>query len=403
MFKNKHIVVGITGGIAAYKAAGLVSHLRQLGADVHCIMTEHATHLVTPVTFGELSGNPVAVEMFDDKTDYDIRHISLAELADAIVIAPCTANMIGKIAGGIADDMLSTTVMAARSPVILVPAMNTFMYENLIVQENLHKLDTLGYEIMEPDSGHLACNMNGKGRFPEIDRIIERIDMVVNGKNLLKGKKVIVTAGGTREAIDPVRFIGNRSSGKMGYAIARAARREGADVTLVTASSQLKDPYAMRVIHVSTAGEMKAETDALFEDTDIVVMAAAVADYRPEQVADQKIKKEELSELTIHLTQNPDILRGMGDRKTHQFLAGFAAETNDVITHGKDKLHRKNLDMLIANDVSGTDTGFNSDNNKATLLFRDGTLEEEPVMTKARLGQIIIEKIAEKMYGHKRQ
>ena len=397
MFENKNIVIGISGGIAAYKACELTSRLRQSEAEVFCVMTEHATKFVSPVTFGELSGHEVASDMFGHISHWDVEHISLARRADAFVIAPATANIIGKIAGGIADDMLTTTVMATTAPVILVPSMNTNMYENPIVQENLKKLASLGYIIVEPESGHLACNTEGKGRYPKTEVILAALEKALYGKHLLAGKKVIVSAGGTKENIDPVRYIGNRSSGKMGYAIARAAAMEDADVTLVSCTQDLPVPQGVSVVYVKDARELKKEMDARYDDCDIAIMAAAVSDYRPMNQATQKIKKETNDSLDIRLELNPDILFGLGVRKTHQFLVGFAAETNDVIEHGKAKLARKNLDMLVANDVSAEGAGFNVATNIASILYKNHTMEQFSLMSKDKLGHIIIEKIAQRL------
>ena len=395
MFENKHIVVGVCGGIAAYKAAGLVSRLRQAGADVHCIMTANAAKLVTPITFGELSGNDVTVDMFANIYKWDVEHIALARMADVFVIAPATADIIGKVANGIADDMLSTTVMATKAKVIFVPSMNTNMYENPIVQENMAKLRAHGYLFVEPESGHLACNTNGKGRFPKLESIMDAVEKALFGKGLLKGKKIIVSAGGTQEAIDPVRYISNRSSGRMGYAIARAAAMEDADVTLVSCTTALPVPSGVKMEYVRDARELCRAMNSHFDDCDAAIMAAAVSDYRPKVQATQKIKKESHDVLNIELTQNPDILYGLGQKKKGQFLVGFAAETNDVIEHGKEKLKRKNLDMLVANDVAMPGAGFNVPTNIASLLYKDGTMEQYPKMTKDELGHIIVEKISE--------
>lgn len=395
MFENKHIVVGVCGGIAAYKAAGLVSHLRQAGADVHCIMTANAAKLVTPITFGELSGNDVTVDMFANIYKWDVEHIALARMADVFVIAPATADIIGKMANGIADDMLSTTVMATKAKVIFVPSMNTNMYENPIVQENIAKLRAHGYLFVGPESGHLACNTNGKGRFPKLESIMDAVEKALFGKGLLKGKKIIVSAGGTQEAIDPVRYISNRSSGRMGYAIARAAAMEDADVTLVSCTTALPVPSGVKIEYVRDARELCRAMNSHFDDCDAAIMAAAVSDYRPKVQATQKIKKESHDVLNIELTQNPDILYGLGQKKKGQFLVGFAAETNDVIEHGKEKLKRKNLDMLVANDVAMPGAGFNVPTNIASLLYKDGTMEQYPKMTKDELGHIIVEKISE--------
>lgn len=397
MFEGKHVVVGVAGGIAAYKAAELVSQLRQRGADVHCILTEHAAKLISPITFGELSGNDVTVDMFANISRWDVEHIALARLADVFVIAPATANILGKIACGIADDMLSTTVMATKAPVVAVPAMNTNMYENPIVQRNIRTLREAGYTVMEPEEGHLACNTSGKGRFPKIDAILAEVEKALFGRHRLRGKKVIVSAGGTQENIDPVRYIGNRSSGRMGYAIARAAAMEDADVTLVSCTRDLPAPAGVTMCYVQNARQLQKEMDDRFADCDVAVMAAAVSDYRTKTESAQKIKKEAHDALTIELTLNPDILFGLGRKKTHQFLVGFAAETNDVIAHGKEKLVRKNLDMLAANDVSQAGAGFNVETNIASLLYRDHTMEQFPIMTKEELGRIIIGKIADRL------
>ena len=395
MFKDKHIVVGVCGGIAAYKAAGLVSQLRQNGADVHCILTEHAAKLVTPITFGELSGNDVTVDMFANINKWDVEHIALARLADVFVIAPATADIIGKVANGIADDMLSTTIMATKAKVVFVPSMNTNMYENPIVQANIRKLESLGYIFVEPESGHLACNVTGKGRFPQLNVIMEHIYKALYSKHLLKGKKIVVSAGGTQEDIDPVRYISNRSSGKMGYSIARAAALEDADVTLVSCTHALPEPVGVHMIYVHDARELEKAVNAQYDDCDALVMAAAVSDYRPAVRAENKIKKEQHDHLNIELTENPDILYGLGQKKTHQFLVGFAAETRDVIEYGKAKLAKKNLKLLLANDVAQQRAGFNVSTNIAALIYKDGHIEQYLKMTKDDLGHIIIEKIAE--------
>lgn len=397
MFKGKHIVVGVCGGIAAYKAAGLVSQLRQKGAEVRCIMTAHAAKLISPITFGELSGSDVAVDMFQNISKWDVEHIALARWADLFVIAPATANIIGKTANGIADDMLSTTIMATKAKVLFVPSMNTNMYENPIVQDNMKKLAHFGYEFVEPASGHLACNTTGKGRFPELEDIFSAMYKILNGHHLLTGKRVLISAGGTQEDIDPVRYISNRSSGKMGYAIAKAAAVEDADVTLVSCTDLLPVPAGVKVIYVHNANELDKVMNENFDSADIAVMSAAVSDYRPKTAAKQKIKKESFATLNIELTQNPDILYGLGQKKTKQFLVGFAAETQDVIEHGKDKLKRKNLDMLVANDVAQAGAGFNVPTNIASLLYKDGSIEQYPLMTKEELGRIIIERIADKL------
>ena len=381
-FKGKHIVLGVTGSIAAYKACGLVSHLRQMGAEIRVIMTEHATELVASRLFAELSGNPVAVNMFGKVTNFDVRHIALAAWADIFVVAPATANIIGKVASGIGDDMLSTSLISAHSPILFVPAMNTHMFDNPIVQDNMRKLHNFGYHFVDPDSGHLACNASGKGRFPEESKIFSAMDQILNGRGLLKGKKVLITAGGTREAIDPVRYIGNYSSGKMGYAIARAALREGALVHLISTNPSLPHPEGADMEYVSSAVEMKQAVDKQYDTSDVVV------------VADQKIKKETMTSPNLKLTLNPDILLGLGERKQNQVLVGFAAETNDVIAHGREKLVRKNLDLLVANDVSSPESGFHVDENQVSLLTPDGHVSSYPRMAKEDIGTLIIEKIS---------
>ena len=380
MFENKHIVVGISGGIAAFKAAGLVSQLRQKGADVHCIMTANATKLVTPITFGELSGNDVTVDMFANISKWDVEHIALAKLADLFVVAPATAD-----------------IMATKAKVLFVPSMNTNMYENPIVHANMEKLRSFGYEFVEPESGHLACNTSGKGRFPALETIMDCAEKCIYGRELLKGKKVVVSAGGTQEKIDPVRYISNRSSGRQGYAIAKAAWMEGADVTLVSCTTALPAPYGVKMVYVQDARELEKAMNAEYDSCDAAIMAAAVSDYRPTVQADQKIKKEDFDSLHVDLTQNPDILYGLGQKKRGQFLVGFAAETQDVIEHGKSKLKRKNLDMLVANDVAMPGAGFNGTTNIASLLYKDGHMEQYPKMSKDELGHIIIEKMAELM------
>ena len=395
LLENKHVVLGICGGIAAFKAAHIASLLRQRGAEVKCIMTEHATKLITPLTMREISGNPVAVSMFDDTPEFNVEHIALARWADIFVIAPATANIIGKVASGIADDMLSTTIMATKAPVLFAPAMNSNMYLNPVVQDNMAKLKRFGYEIMEPASGHLACGIIGIGRLPEPEEIVDRIELTVCRTNTLAGRKVIVTAGGTREPIDPVRFIGNHSSGRMGFALAKAAVLAGADVTLIAGSNDhLKTPPGgSRRIDVGSTRDMKAAGDAYYDDCDLVIKAAAVADYRSAAPAKNKIKKND-DVLNLKLEKNPDILYGLGQRKTHQVLIGFAAETTNVIEYGTAKLKKKHLDMLVANDVSAKGAGFQGTTNIGTLLYADGRVEKLEKMSKFALAEIIVDRAA---------
>lgn len=395
LLEHKKVVLGISGGIAAFKAAEIASMLRKRGAEVKCIMTEHATEFITPLTMREISGNPVAVSMFGDIPEFNVEHIALAQWADVFVIAPATANVIGKIANGIADDMLTTTVMATTVPVIIAPAMNSNMYMNPIVQKNIAALKEYGYEFIEPATGHLACGVTGIGRLPDPEDIVDYIEFAACRTKLLEGKKVIVTAGGTREPIDPVRFIGNHSSGRMGFAIAKAAAFAGADVTLVAGSTDhLKTPVGVaRRIDVGSTNDMKAAVDSYYDDCDLVIKSAAVADYRSAHPAENKIKKSDET-LTLTMAKNPDILYGLGQRKTHQALIGFAAETTNVIEYGTAKLKKKNLDMLVANDVSAEGAGFQGTTNIATFLFPDGSMEQLEKMDKEDLAAVIIERAA---------
>mgnify|MGYP000261138658 FL=1 len=391
--KHKHIIVGVSGGIAAYKAVEIVSRLRKAGAEVKVVMTENATKFVTPMTFGEISGNPVAVKMFEDVHDWNVEHIALAKWADAYLVAPATANVIGKLAAGIADDMLTTQLMATKAPIFLCPAMNTNMYENPITQRNMQTLRDLGFHILEAASGSLACGISGIGRLPEPVDIVNWLSFHVGRTDLLADKTVIVTAGGTREAIDPVRYIGNHSSGKMGYAVAAQAAMAGARTILISAPTSLEVPYGVEYVPVDSAEAMKAAVDARYEEADAVIMTAAVADFKVENAASSKIKK--MDTLDLHLVKNPDILKGLGERKTHQKLIGFAAETNDVIEYGKTKVLTKNLDMLVANDVSKKNIGFNADDNEVTFIYPGGQIVNLPLMTKNDVAKRIISALAE--------
>lgn len=396
MLKGRKIVVGVTGGIASYKSIEIVSRLKKAGALVQTMMTESATNFVTPLTFREISGNPVVTSMWSEPTKWNIEHIALANWADLFLIAPATANIIGKIANGIADDMLSTTVMATKAPVVFAPAMNSNMYVNPVTQQNIQKLAALGYHFIQPAYGLLACGIEGPGRLPEPILIVEKVISLLNDRNSLTGKKVLITAGGTREPIDPVRYIGNRSSGKMGYALADVAAKRGAKVSLVSGPSSLPVPDGVEIIRVETALQMKDAVLSQFDDADIIIKAAAVADYRPQVAAEHKIKKSD-DTLTIVLEKNPDILLELGRRKSHQLLVGFAAETQDLINNAKEKLAKKNLDMIVANDVTKPGAGFNSDTNIVKVLYRDGRIEELPKMTKTGLAEIILNKISEQI------
>lgn len=391
--KGKHIVVGVTAGIAAYKAVDLVSRLYKAGAEVKVVMTRNATKFVSPLVFGEISKHKIAVEMFENVQDWNVEHIAYATWADAYVIAPATANMIAKMAYGIADDMLSTQLLATTAPVFVCPAMNSNMYMHPTVQENLTILRGRGVHVLEPDSGLLACGIEGKGRLPDPQKIMDWVDFHLGKTGLLQGKTVIVSAGGTQEAIDPVRYITNRSSGKMGYAVALKAAQAGAKTILVSAPTDLAVPIGVERIIVCSATEMKEAIDSHYDSADAVIMAAAVADYRVAEVADNKIKKQET--MTLELVKNPDILASLGERKQQQKLIGFAAETQDVITYGKEKVRKKNLDMLVANDVSKSNAGFDVDTNEVTFIYPGDQIVSLPNMSKLDVAERIIQALAD--------
>lgn len=389
--RGKHIIVAVSAGIAAYKAIEVVSRLRKKGAEVKVVMTQNATHIASPLTFGEISGYPVALDMFEQVHQWDVEHIALATWADAYVVVPATANVIGKIYAGIADDMLTTTIMATKAPKYLCPAMNTEMYNNPITQRNLEGLRSLGYHIMDPAEGWLACGITGVGRLPEPEAIVDWLESKMCSTNELEGTTILVTAGGTQESIDPVRYIGNRSSGKMGYAIAEQAVRMGAKVILVSAPTSLPIPSGVDFISVDSAVSMQEAVEARYNDVNVVIMAAAVSDFRVLHKAEQKIKKME--SMTIELVKNPDILQGLGSKKSHQILVGFAAETEHVIKYGQDKVAKKNLDMLVANDVSKSNAGFNVDTNEGYFLYPDKEPKEMPNMKKSDLARHILREV----------
>ena len=389
--RGKHIIVAVSAGIAAYKAIEVVSRLRKKGAEVKVVMTQNATHIASPLTFGEISGHPVALDMFEQVHQWDVEHIALATWTDAYVVVPATANVIGKIYAGIADDMLTTTIMATTAPKYLCPAMNTEMYNNLITQRNLEGLRSLGYHIMDPAEGWLACGITGVGRLPEPEAIVDWLEAKMCSTNELEGTTILVTAGGTQESIDPVRYIGNRSSGKMGYAIAEQAVRMGAKVILVSAPTSLPIPSGVDFISVDSAVSMQEAVEARYNDVNVVIMAAAVSDFRVLHKAEQKIKKME--SMTIELVKNPDILQGLGSKKSHQILVGFAAETEHVIKYGQDKVAKKNLDMLVANDVSKSNAGFNVDTNEGYFLYPDKEPKEMPNMKKSDLARHILREV----------
>ena len=389
--RGKHIIVAVSAGIAAYKAIEVVSRLRKKGAEVKVVMTQNATHIASPLTFGEISGHPVALDMFEQVHQWDVEHIALATWAEAYVVVPATANVIGKIYAGIADDMLTTTIMATTAPKYLCPAMNTEMYNNPITQRNLEGLRSLGYHIMDPAEGWLACGITGVGRLPEPEAIVDWLEAKMCSTNELEGTTILVTAGGTQESIDPVRYIGNRSSGKMGYAIAEQAAHMGAKVILVSAPTSLPIPSGVDFISVDSAVSMQEAVEARYNDVNVVIMAAAVSDFRVLHKAEQKIKKME--SMTIELVKNPDILQGLGTKKSHQILVGFAAETEHVIKYGQDKVAKKNLDMLVANDVSKSNAGFNVDTNEGYFLYPDKEPKEMPNMKKSDLARHILREV----------
>ncbi len=403
MLQGRKIVLGVTGGIAVYKAVDLVSRLRKQGAEVRVVMTEHAQQFVTQLTFKEISGNAVAVSMWNANQEFNVEHIALAAWADLFLVAPATANIIAKMAHGIADDLLSTTLVAAQRPIIVCPAMNTGMYENPVTKENMEKLERRGVHVMPPGIGLLACGTSGPGRLPEPQEIVAFVSNFFARRNGdLTGKKVLVTAAGTREPIDPVRFVGNRSSGKMGYAVAECAAARGADVVLVTGPSALQPPDNVQVIAVETTGEMLDACLKEYEYADIVIKAAAVADYRPREVAAQKIKKQNDDGLTIVMDKNPDILKLLGSKKKHQVLIGFAAETQNLLDNAREKIIKKNLDMIVANDVTAVGAGFNSDTNIVKFLYPDGSVVSLEQMPKQKVAANILDE-AVKMMSQKKK
>ena len=393
---EKNIVLGVCGGIAAYKSAALLRLLTKNGANVRVMMTRNAARFVGPVTFEALSGKPVCTDLFD-RTDPDasIRHIEWAQEAQAVLIAPATANMVAKYARGLANDALSTFLLAVTCPVVVCPSMNTDMYLSPPVQRNLDILKKDGHLVLEPGAGELACGTVGPGRLPEPPQILDRLTALLTRKDLV-GKKVLVTAGPTREAIDPVRFISNPSSGKMGYAVARAAEYRGADVVLISGPTCLDDPVNVRTVRIRTAEEMARAVFDHMDGADIIVKTAAVGDYRPSQTAEHKIKKT-ADELVLTLVKNEDILKLVGERKTRQILVGFAAETRDLQENAREKLVRKNLDMIAGNLVGHPSSGFGTDTNRVTLFYRDGSSEPLEEMDKDAVAHIILDRICERL------
>lgn len=380
--KKTCIVLGVTGGIAAYKACELLRLLQKQGMDVYVVMTKHATQFVAPLTFETLSGHPVAVDTFERPTTWEVEHIALAKRADLFLIAPATANIIGKMACGIADDMLSTTVMATKAPVMIAPAMNTGMWENPATQQNIETLVSRGVYVVTPATGHLACGDSGAGKLEDVNVIAQRAIAVLEKKKDMQGLRVMVTAGPTREALDPVRYISNRSSGKMGYAIARAAMERGADVTLLTGPVAIDPPKGVRVVSFTTTQEL---LDCALENADaqdVIIQSAAPADYRAKEIAAQKMKKQGGADMIIELVENPDVAATLGKAKrADQTFVGFAAETNDVLEHARGKLIKKNLDMIVANDVTAPGAGFDVNTNIVTLITRED-MTSLPLMSK---------------------
>lgn len=390
--KKPCVVLGVTGGIAVYKACELLRLLQKRGIDVFVVMTQSACRFVAPLTFETLSGHPVAVDTFDRPQTWEVEHIALAKRADLFLIAPATANIMGKMACGIADDMLSTTVMATRAPVLVAPAMNTGMWENAAVQQNVKTLRARGVEIVAPVSGHLACGDSGAGKLEDVAVIAERACELLFAKKDMEGLRVMVTAGPSREALDPVRYISNRSSGKMGYAIAQAAQKRGAEVTLLSGPVAIEAPQGVKLVPFTTTQELLDRASELAQEQDLLIQAAAPADYRAKEIAPQKIKKQGGEPMTFTLVENPDVAATLGKAKrSGQFFVGFAAETNDVLAHAKDKLARKNLDMIVANDVTRPGAGFDVDTNIVTLITKDGQ-EALPMMSKAEVAQRILDR-----------
>lgn len=396
MLKGKTVVLGVTGSVAAYKMANVASMLVKRGCEVHVIMTENATNFINPIAFESLTNTKCLVETFDRNFQFHVAHVSLTDKADVMLIAPASANIIGKIAGGIADDMLSTTVMACKKPVIIAPAMNTKMYENPILQDNLKKLRCFGYEIIEPASGHLACGTSGAGKMPSEEVLVAHIERQIAKEKDLKGKRVLVTAGPTVEAIDPVRFISNHSSGKMGYSIAKAAMLRGADVTLVTGKTSLEPPMFVDTVHVTSAADMYEAVMKRKDEQDIIIKAAAVSDYTPAQVSDEKIKKKD-GDMSISLKRTKDILAALGsERKEGQFLCGFSMETQNMMENSRAKLQKKNIDMIVANNLKEDGAGFKTDTNVVTFITENEELKL-PKMTKDEVADELLSFISKKM------
>lgn len=396
MLRGKCVVLGVTGSIAAYKIANLASALVKLHADVNVIMTKNATNFINPITFETLTGNKCLVDTFDRNFQFNVEHVALAKRADIFLVAPASANVIGKIAGGIADDMLTTTIMACKAPKLISPAMNTNMFENPIVQDNLKKLRSYGYEVIQPASGYLACGDTGAGKMPEPETLLAYILRTIACEKDMVGKKVLVTAGPTQEPVDPVRFITNHSTGKMGYAIAENCMRRGAEVTLVSGPVQIAPPLCVRVIPVVTAADMASAVKECYQEQDIIIKTAAVADYRPAHPADEKVKKKD-AESVLELERTEDILAYLGaHRRDGQFICGFSMETENMLENSRAKLARKNVDMIVANNLKVAGAGFGTDTNVVTIITKDDNRQLER-MSKAAVAASIVDEILKKM------
>lgn len=395
MLEGKHILLGVTGGIASYKIASLASLLVKAGADVHVIMTENATNFINPITFETLTGHKCVVDTFDRNFEFKVEHVALAKLADVIMVAPATANVMAKLAHGLADDMLTTTILASRAPKIIAPAMNTGMYENPVTQDNIHLLQHYGMEVITPATGHLACGDTGAGKMPEPETLFQYLCKAVAYEKDMTGMKVLVTAGPTQEAIDPVRYITNHSSGKMGYSIAKICALRGADVTLVSGRTSLTAPLFVNTVPVISAKDMYEEVTSRSKDMDIIIKAAAVADYRPCNIAKEKIKKKESDTMSIPLERTDDILKYLGEhKKPGQFLCGFSMETQNMLENSKKKLQKKNLDMIVANNLKMQGAGFETDTNIVTMITKDQVFELE-LMSKEDVAFRLLDKILE--------
>ena len=392
MLKGKTVILGVTGSIAAYKMANLTSMLKKLQCDVHVIMTKNATQIINPITFETLTAHKCLVDTFDRNFNYNIEHVALGEKADVVLVAPASADVIGKMAAGIADDMLTTTLLACKCKIMVAPAMNTAMYENVVVQNNLKKLKEFGMEVIEPDSGRLACGVDGKGKLPSEEMLLEYILREIQFEKDMVGKKVLVTAGATQEAVDPVRYITNHSTGKMGYALAKIAMRRGADVTLVTAPTHLPVPLFVDVVPVKSAADMFEAVKERAPQMDIIVKAAAVADYTPVSVSDEKIKKKE-GDMSLPMKRTTDILAYLGEhRKLGQFICGFSMETENLVENSREKLVKKHADLIVANNLRDEGAGFGTDTNVVTLVMEEGIVEL-PCMSKEQVAEAILDAI----------